>query len=341
MRERVWILALTCALVACAPRPTPETPPRAALPVTPAADVCSALLAEAPQPPQPPAVRPTDQPIRIVAFGDFGDGAWNQKRVAHAVYVQDRKHPFDFGLTLGDNFYPKGLDDPADPRWTREWEMLYTRLHVRFYATLGNHDYYAEATPDAEIRRSAMSESWCLPRRYYTFTAGPVQFFAIDTNPIVKGEPSVPEQLAWLDGALAASTAPWKVVYGHHPVYSTGLDGNTREIVEQVLPRLKKHGVDVYLSGHEHDLEYLRPEGDLHFFVAGAGGHLVRPLGKDGEGRRRWAKGKTPGYLVLETVPAGNSLQLSFFNAWRHRLCQVELFKGRAARVACPVGSRG
>jgi tartrate-resistant acid phosphatase type 5 len=339
MRERAWILALTCALAACAPRPTPETPLRAAPPVTPAADVCAALLAETPQPPPPPAIRPADQPIRMVAFGDFGDGAWNQKRVAHAVYVQDRRHPFDFGLTLGDNFYPKGLDDPADPRWTREWEMLYTRMHVRFYATLGNHDYYAESTPDAEIRRSAMSESWCLPRRYYTFTAGPVQFFAIDTNPIVKGEPSVPEQLAWLDGALAASSAPWKVVYGHHPVYSVGEDGSTPEIIAQVLPLLRKHEVDVYLSGHEHDMEYLRPEGSLHFFVAGAGGHLVRPLGKDPEGRRRWAKGKRPGFLTLESSREGKSLRVSFFNTWRHRLCRVELFKGAPARVDCPAGS--
>ena len=335
MREKAWILVLTLAL-GCTSNPAPELPPRSPFP---AKDVCAALLAGAPRPPEPPAALPVGRPVRLVAFGDFGDGAWSQKRVAHAIYVQDRQRPFDFGLTLGDNFYPKGLDDPADPRWKREWEMLYTRLHVRFYATLGNHDYYAESTPDAEVRRSAMSESWCLPRRYYTFTAGPVQFFAIDTNPIVKGEPTVPEQLAWLDGALAASSAPWKVVYGHHPVYSTGLDGNTPEIVEKVLPLLKRHGVDVYLAGHEHDLEYLRPEGSLHFFVAGAGGHLVRPLGKDREGRRRWAAGETPGFLTLETGGDGKSLQVSFFDARRRRLCQVELVKGAPERVDCPAGS--
>jgi tartrate-resistant acid phosphatase type 5 len=336
MRERVWIFALTCLLTACAPRPPLENPLRPAPPVTPAADVCSPLLAEGPQPPPPPAIRPADQPIRVVAFGDFGDGAWNQRRVAHAIYVQDRKHPFDFGLTLGDNFYPKGLDDPVDPRWKREWELLYTRMHVRFYATLGNHDHLAEAAPEAEVQRSLKSESWCLPRRYYTFTAGPVQFFALDTNPIVRDEPSVPEQLAWLDEALAASSAPWKVVYGHHPAYSTGEDGNTPEIIAWVLPLLKRHGVDLYLSGHEHDMEYLRPEGSLHFAVAGAGGHLVRPLGKDGERRRRWARGKTPGFLTLETTPEGRLLRLSFFNTWRHRLCRVDLLKGQPARVDCP-----
>jgi hypothetical protein len=335
MRERAWILVLTCAL-GCAPRPAPETPSR---PPVPPRDVCSALLAGAPQPPPPPAIRPADQPVRVVAFGDYGDGAWSQKRVAHAIYRQDRERPFDLGLTLGDNFYPKGLDDPADRRWEREWELLYTRLHVRFYATLGNHDYYAESTPDAEIRRSAMSGSWCLPRRYYTFTAGPVQFFALDTNPVVKGEPSVAAQLAWLEGALAASTAPWKVVYGHHPVYSTGLDGDTPEIVARVLPLLQKHGVDAYLSGHEHDMEYLRPEGSLHFFVAGAGGHLVRPMGKDHDGRRRWALGETPGFLTVEAPPGGGSLELSFFNARRRRLCQVEIFKGQPERVDCPAGA--
>jgi hypothetical protein len=286
---------------------------------------------------QPPVLLPADRPVRVVAFGDFGDGSWGQMRVARAIARLDRRQPLDFGLTLGDNFYPKGLEELSDPRWQRDWEGLYGRLGIRFYATLGNHDHYTERGVETEIQRSLRSASWCLPKPYYTFTAGPVQFFALDTNPIMKREPSSQEQLEWLDRALAASSARWKVVYGHHPIFSTGLDGNMKTMIGAVLPVLKRRGADVYLAGHEHVMEYLKPDGDLSFFVAGAGGHAVRRLGEDGDGRRLWAAGKTPGFLVLEAEAGGGSLQMSFFDAGNDRLCRVKLAKGAAAEVECGV----
>jgi tartrate-resistant acid phosphatase type 5 len=325
----VWIVLL--CLLGCAPHSglkAPITPP-----VVLARDVCGPLLTL--QPIQPPAILPADRPVRVVAFGDFGDGSWGQMRVAAAIARLDRRQPLDFGLTLGDNFYPKGLEELSDPRWQRDWEGLYSRLGIRFYATLGNHDHYTERGVETEIQRSLRSASWCLPKPYYTFTAGPVQFFALDTNPFEKQEPSRREQLEWLDRALAASSARWKVVYGHHPIFSTGPDGNTESMVEAVLPVLKRHQADVYLAGHEHVMEYLKPEGGVSFFVSGAGGHALRQLGKDGEGRRLWAAGKTPGFLLLEAEAGGGSLQMSFFDAGNARLCRVKLVKGAAAAVEC------
>jgi tartrate-resistant acid phosphatase type 5 len=283
----------------------------------------------------PPAVLPADRPIRAVVFGDFGDGSLGQMRVAGAIARNDRREPLDFGLTLGDNFYPKGLDELFDPRWQRDWERFYARLGIRFYATLGNHDHYTVKGPEIEIQRSSHSASWCLPKPYYTFTAGPVQFFALDTNPIKHRAPAYEEQLEWLERALAASSAPWKVVYGHHPIFSTGPDGNTDEMVEEVLPVLKRHQADVYLAGHEHVMEYLKADGGVSFFVAGAGGHALRHLGKDGDGRRMWAAGKTLGFLVLDAEAGGGSLQMSFFDVRNSRLCRVKLVKGAAAEVEC------
>jgi tartrate-resistant acid phosphatase type 5 len=327
------ILILASAL-GCGHLPGAKTP-EAASPAVPATDVCGPLLAEDQPPPPPPAVLPANRPVRVLAFGDFGDGGLNQKRVAAGMAEQDRRHPFDLGITVGDNFYPQGLDDVSDPRWERDWEMLYTPLKIRVYATYGNHDHYDVQSPEAEIQYSLRSESWCMPRAYYTFTAGPVQFFAIDTQPIQEGDASQEAQLRWLDGALAASQVRWKVVYGHHPVFSVGEAGDTPEMVSAVLPILKRHKVDAYVAGHDHDLQYLRPEGSLHFFVAGAGGHNLGKLGKDPGRRRRWAKGKTPGFAVLQADGAGKSLQVSFFNHRNHRLCRVTLEKGRPAVEDC------
>ncbi len=262
---------------------------------TPPLDVCPALLAGV----SLPAIRPADAPIRFVAFGDFGDGSPEQLAVARAMERYDADRPIDFGLTLGDNFYPRGINSPASPRWEREWEQPYGPLGVRLYATLGNHDRYDKASPGAEMARSRQSSTWCLPLPYYTFQAGPVQFFALDTDPIELGE-DVSEQLSWLDRELGASTARWKVAFGHHPIFSSGTGhGDSPAQRATLLPVLTKHHVALYLAGHDHHMELQRPAGGVSFLVSGAGGHEVRPVEVTSP-CVAWALGTTPGFAVLD-----------------------------------------
>ena len=99
-----------------------------------------------------------------------------------------------------------------------------------------------------------------MPATYYTFAAAPVQFFILDTNEIPAA------QLQWLDKELGTSQARWKLVYGHHPIYSAGAHEDNPQLVKQLLPVLKNRA-DVYLAGHDHDLQDLRPER-VHFFVS-------------------------------------------------------------------------
>lgn len=114
--------------------------------------------------------------------------------------------PFDFGVTMGDNFYFCGVRSVTDPKWKTHWENLYTPLGILFYASLGNHDYghptgicpFYRASPNAEVAYTEHSKSWRMPARYYTFAAGPARFFAIDT------EGWSAAQLEWIKAALAA-----------------------------------------------------------------------------------------------------------------------------------------
>ncbi len=211
------------------------------------------------------SLKPADQPIRVLAFGDFGVGSSLQKQAAAAMLEYHRKSPFDFGITLGDNFYNEGMESPTTTRWKRLWDEHYDPLAIKFYATLGNHDWLGPDSPAAEILYSDRSPTWRMPAPYYTFTAGPVQFFAIDTN-----EMSV-AQLMWLDDELKKSTARWKLVYGHHPIYSDGDHGDNARLIEKLLPILKGKA-DAYFAGHDHTLEQIKPEGGLHFFISGGGG---------------------------------------------------------------------
>jgi tartrate-resistant acid phosphatase type 5 len=222
---------------------------------------------------KPPALftlKAAEQPVRVLAFGDYGDGGAAQKRVAGAMQSYHQQQKFDFAITLGDNFYPAGMDSPTDPRWDSWWSSLYDPLKVPFYVSMGNHDWNQSDSPAAEILFSQRSPSWRLPAAYYTYEAGPVQFFALDTDIISEA------QLRWLTQELDRSQATWKVVYGHHPIYSAGQHGDNNQKIRQLLPVLRDRA-DVYIAGHDHDMQHLRPEGRLHFFVAGSAGKL-RPI---------------------------------------------------------------
>jgi tartrate-resistant acid phosphatase type 5 len=208
--------------------------------------------------------------VRILAFGDFGNGSPRQEHMAESMRRAHADKPFDLAVTLGDNFYPAGMSGPTDPRWQRDFARLYEPMRIPFYPSLGNHDWILADSPAAEILHSAKSDYWRMPALRYSFVAGPVQLFAIDTNLVSRAE------LDWLDRELARSTARWKIVYGHHPIFSNGAHGEDPTVRDNVLPLLRGRA-SVYLCGHEHDLQHLGPEGGVHFVIVGGGGTTPRP----------------------------------------------------------------
>jgi 3',5'-cyclic AMP phosphodiesterase CpdA len=138
-------------------------------------------------------------------------------------------------------------------------------LGIKFYPAIGNADYIDPDGPAAELAYAKMSQSWVFPALYYTYTAGSVQFFSIDNIRLSDDE------LKWLDEELAKSKARWKVVYAHYHIRSA-TDGDAEELVNRLLPILKKNSVDVWINGHLHEMQEIEPEGSLHFFVSGGGG---------------------------------------------------------------------
>ena len=95
-------------------------------------------------------------------------------------------------------------------------------------------------------------------------------------------------QLAWLDAALTASERDrpdaWRIVYLHHPLYTTVSNRCERPDVQGVrallLPILKRHDVHVVLAGHAHAFEWVRSSElpNTGLFVTGGGGQIsLRP----------------------------------------------------------------
>ncbi len=246
------------------------------------------------------------QKVTFIAMGDWGrNGNFGQKETADEMGIYAEMNKIDFIMTLGDNFYPTGVKSTEDSHWKTSFEDVYTAssLQVPWYITLGNHDYGGSV--QAQIDYSTLSKRWKLPSRYYSFVVSindsvKALFVIIDSNPFIKSyyeintedselnkgsiedlkKQDIQIQLNWIDSVLGVSNAKWKIVAGHHPVYSGGSHGNTPELIESIKPLLEKHNVDIYLAGHDHDMQHLKETGsDVNYFVSGAGSQL-RTTGK-------------------------------------------------------------
>jgi len=201
-----------------------------------------------------------DGTIHFAIIGDMGTGSRRQREVGAMMdKVRTERFPFTFVLTVGDNLY--GSQDPAD--FQRKFVLPYKALldaGVTFYAALGNHDRPSQR--DYELFNMN-------GQRYYTFTKGPAQFFALDSTLMT------PEQVTWFESELQRSSAPWKIAYLHHPLYSSGIRHGPELVVRNALePLLTRYGVQVMFAGHEHFYERLVPQQGVQHFTTGAGGQL-------------------------------------------------------------------
>ncbi len=211
--------------------------------------------------------------------------AWHQRR------------PYDLVLMLGDNIYGAYWGGGNKKYFEAKFDRPYAELLARgviFRAALGNHDArYRNGQDLIEAYERFHIDG---PQGYYSFTAGEwvpaagaaglnakkqgvaplVEFFVLNTTRLEKNKQD-PEQLAWLEQALSRSRARWRIVYGHHPLYSTGKrhggDAGLRKKLESLLTG---EGVQVVLAGHDHIYQRFHPQGGVVYFVCGSSGKLRR-----------------------------------------------------------------
>ena len=198
--------------------------------------------------------------VKFAIIGDSGEPSTGQRAVARQLDAWRGRFPFEFILMTGDNLY--GPERPKD--YETKFSIPYKALidgGVKFYASLGNHD-------DAgQIQYKLFNMDG---KKYYSFKpkAG-VRFFAIDSNYVDD------KQLEWLDKELAASGSDWKIVFFHHPLYSSGATHGSADLQRELLePTFLKHGVNVAFMGHEHFYERLKPQKGVAYFIIGSSAKL-------------------------------------------------------------------
>jgi len=199
--------------------------------------------------------------LRFVSVADTGTGNNGQYAVAKAMTQYYRQAPFPLALLAGDNIYNNGEIEKVEAVFERPYQPL-LQEGVKFYACLGNHDIRTKnGTPQVEYPNFNMQG------RYYTFRRSIVQFFALDTNPNANWD----DQLEWLDEQLNQSRAPWKIVFGHHNIYSSGVYGVNERLVSQLTPLLEHYDVQLYINGHEHHYERTQPIKGTTYLTCGGG----------------------------------------------------------------------
>ena len=198
--------------------------------------------------------------LKFAIIGDSGTGSSAQYSVAKRLIAARSTFAYEFVLMLGDNLY----SGSGEKDYRKKFEEPYKPLldgGVKFYAALGNHDNANEKM----YKPFNMNGE-----RFYSFKPKPgFRMFALDSNYMDRS------QLDWLEKELAASGSDWKVVFFHHPLYSSGgTHGSDDELRAQLQPLFLKYGVDLVLSGHEHFYERIKPQKGIYYFVSGGAGKL-------------------------------------------------------------------
>ncbi|MFM7160293.1 MAG: metallophosphoesterase family protein, partial [Planctomycetaceae bacterium] len=186
----------------------------------------------------------------------------------------------DFILTTGDNNYPRGEATTIDWNIGRHYAHYIGDYRGqfgpgaetnRFFPVLGNHDWDAP-----RVGCQAYRDYFTLPgnERYYDFLRGPVHFLCLDSDghePDGNRMGSVQHQ--WFSRVARESPAAIQVVVMHHPPYSSGTHGG----VASSEWNFAELGIDLVLSGHDHNYERIARDGVL-FVINGAGGASLRPF---------------------------------------------------------------
>ena len=133
-----------------------------------------------------------------------------------------------------------------------EWGDLYDKLPelatTPMVSVHGNHEYLAEeffgmvASPGDE--------------EHFSVDIGPMHLAVLNDS---RDSVEMEDQAAWLDQDLAKTSATFKVVATHKPMYSSGTHGGEGVSHGKIVPVLDTHGVHLVVCGHDHGYERTLP----------------------------------------------------------------------------------
>jgi predicted phosphodiesterase len=222
------------------------------------------------------------QPFKFIAFGDSGcTGLGSCTSGNNSACCQDAVKSLienfascpDFVIHLGDIVYENGELGKIEQRYYVPYQNLVNKMPV--FLSPGNHDVH---TAEGNANRRNFFASYVLPtnnagvevetERFYSFDYGNIHFVMLDGTTIGIDTGNIADennaffqdckQLCWLCQDLAAARRFWKVVFFHHPPFTSNRTSDSQMIQDQLRPLFNQYRVDLVINGHAHYYERTR-----------------------------------------------------------------------------------
>ncbi len=178
-------------------------------------------------------------------------------------------------FTTGDNVYEKATDADFENCYEPSWG----RHKARTKPSVGNHEYYtANASGYYNYFDAAAGDP---DEGYYSYNLGDWHVVVLNSEcEKIGGCADDSPMLTWLEGDLAANPRPCTLAYWHHPLFSSGPNGNY-DMMKASWDALYAANVEVVMNGHDHTYERFFPQDPdgvadsqqgIREFVVGTGG---------------------------------------------------------------------
>ena len=247
-------------------------------------------------------ISPVKLPKRALIFmvaSDMGRrGVSDQKNVAVLMGKESDFSNIKLVAVAGDPIHDNGVKSVTDTEWKDKFENIYTAsslMEIPWYVVSGNHEYHGSV--QAILDYSKVSNRWKAPARYYSIEksigtdGNKCLFVFIDTPPLIDkyrtesdysdaGKQDIEKQLKWIDSTLVVSKDRWKIVIGHHPVYADTekADVERTDMQKRVGVILENRKADVYICGHIHNFQHIKPEGKTVNYIVNSSASASRAV---------------------------------------------------------------
>eukprot|EP00917_Polyrhabdina_sp_WS-2016_P009764 GHVP01021464.1.p1 GENE.GHVP01021464.1~~GHVP01021464.1.p1 ORF type:complete len:327 (-),score=47.44 GHVP01021464.1:69-1049(-) len=186
--------------------------------------------------------------LHIASLGSWGSGSAEQKIVAESLRASLLETPTTLVLSPGYNF-ELGVSSNEDKQWQEVFTDVYSgpEFNIPMFTVLGEEDWARDFQAQAQRQQQTQEQ----------------------------GSLSDITEKHWNDlkATLEASTQifDWLIVVGDKALVSSGSSKGNKYLQSTLLPMLKEHKVDAYISGSDHDMEFIK-DGQISLINCGSAG---------------------------------------------------------------------
>ncbi len=279
-----------------------------------------------------------DRDYAFLTMGDPQCGLEEWGRLLHSARA--RRPDAGFLLIAGD------LVDRGNER--SNWDHFFLRAagvfeQLPLLPCVGNHEYLDRGPRifAGSFRVPGGGPSGVPHGLTYCFEYSDTFIAVLDSNPAVYSAQMARTIAAWLDRKLSGTSARWKLVVFHHPIYPSHLTREQPQLGEAWVPIFDKHHVDLVLQGHDH--AYLRtqpmrggrPADSAETgttYVVSVSGRKFVPVADRGYAARCFANVAT--YQTIDVSPRQATLLYRAYDLEGRERDRLEISKARPAPLA-------